>query len=209
MFVLNLKYHIRNSTAYLPVALVALLVVVGLLVGFNMAVLAPILLSKSYYRIYDHSPASLRLLRITKCRVSGVMLCANMAMLLFMVLGFCVGLLLFGAMRLSLPKIMAAAPVAQMPFWALQLVVASLICSAAGNAVANSNLITLHGALVKGLMPKLAFQLFGCAGVAAVFFLSLFPWPATLLLGAAVAAVWLVGTRRYDQIKYIEEHLPL
>lgn len=208
MFVLNLKYHLRYNSAYLPIMLVSFLFAISLFVGFNIMLLAPLFLSKSYYRVLDSNAPSLRLLRITKYRVSNLLFCANLAMLLFVMVGFVAGLLLFEAMHLFLPKIQAVASVEDMVFWLLQLVVVFFVCFIAGNAVANSDLLTIRGTLRKKIMLNLAFQLFVAIGLAVVFLMAMLPWFATAILSAMTVAIWFFVTGRYNQINYFEEYLP-
>lgn len=207
MFTYSVKYHFRDTSAYIPIAMVAILLMFGLIVHVNTTIFAPLLLPKSFYRVIVQGVAGIRILRVTGCKMSALLIAENLSVLYFMMLGFVAGVLLYGVHCLLLPRFLSPIILYKAPMWVLQLVAVNFVCFIAGNAVATSDLITIHNPMIRNLVIKFAFQFFAIAGVLLVLAAGLFHWSVLLVACAMIIAIWYTIARGYNRLRYFENYL--
>lgn len=200
------KYHFRDRTAYQPVVLVALFALPSALLGVNLTHFALLILAKNYYRVVDFGVAGIRALRITGCSLSGLIIAENMALLLFNLIGFVVGLISCYAISSLFPKLAITCVLSDIPQRILQLLLMHFFCVVVGNAIALSDLITIRQNLLRVFMHKAAFFTLVTPCVVVVVALSLANWEWQLLALAILVAIWYAVTSRYSQLCYFENY---
>lgn len=200
----TLKYNIRTGQFYMMAIFcaMALFMPVLMFINYNLLLIIPFLLQKSYTNSFQQSAPNITLMRISNCNIGQIFLSNNVSTLLAIVAGLVAGSAFLLPLSAFATKIQI--PLHTIAPNSIAFLAQSLMCMSIGNGIENSDLRTAHWPIVRHWAPKIVYSTSAAFITSIVSICSIISIYAQIALLAIAFLIWFFTAKSHEQIKYYE-----